>query len=1548
LVLILMFGLSTSAFAQGSITGTVNNSDMSVPADGLVSFVGFLDDTDEEIRIETCVGAGYQSGNWFDDFQNYQTEAAGNPYDYLFYNATNMEGFQLSGAIPSGSFQVENIMLAPVPWSAAPVGLGGVSVSPSTVILDWHGVAGLTYHVYRRTAPSTGSLFRIDDPSGLLTNPGVPDSFFVDVTVDGVSTYDYLIIAEDPSGNLSPHSTVFTINSGIISPPVVASIAPNTGTSNGGTPVDVLGSGFDPAGATVMFGATGVPATFITPFHLTATSPLGTMGASVDISAVNTASGLGSNILTGGFTYSPNATPVLASIGVQQTTEGIPLIFAVSASDSDGDTPILTTSVLPGSAVFVDSANGMGSFDWTPLYTEDGIYTVTFFATDAIDPLAVDSEIVTITVLESGNHAPVMVAVNDTSVAENAVLNLTIAASDVDGEIPSLSVANPPTNHTFTDQLDGTADFSFTPDFTQAGVYDVIFKAVDAALDVDSIIVQITVTDVNQLPELATIGSQGGTEDIYFSFLVSATDLDGTTPSLTTTTLPGTAIFTDSLNGNGLFEWTPLFTDAGIHTVTFYAADADYPLEVDSEVVTITIADAGNQAPELDSIGVQFVAEGDSLGLVITASDPDATIPIITAENLPLNATFTDLLDGTASFDFNPDFTQAGPYTVTFIASDGILADSEFVDITVTDGGNIAPVISAISDTTIDEGGTLVLAVTASDPDGGAVFPALSISTTLDNYDFTDDGNGNGTLTYTPDFYDAGVDSVTLFATDYGAPQQTSSVTIAITTVDINQVPVIDSIGPFGVQLGDSLVFSVTATDPTDPDTLHRVFLSAIGLPANSDFTDNGDGTGTFGFLPDVSQVGLVSVSFLAVDQGVPQLSSTLDVDINVVTVNIPPVIDSIGPQIITEGDQLTINITASDPDGPAPVIDTANAPEYSTFIDYGDGTADYIFAPDYLGGTRLTSVKITAYDGIALVSELVLIQINDAGNQVPVFEVAQVIPVLIEGDTLNLQVTAYDPDGSEVFMFADSATMPVNGSFVDSGGGVGAITFMPDYSQSGSHDFTIITYDGPVDDPATLSVTSIVNINVTDAGNQIPVLDSIGSFAIDEGEPLTFSVTAADADGTMPHLTTSVLPANAGFTDNLDGTGDFNFTPDMTQAGTHFITFYAADDSLGIDSEVVEIVVADVNQLPFVFTSGSATVNEGETLLYEVESFDADGTYPYLDCFLSGQDSLGTNMSFVDNRDGTGVLTFTPDYTQGGPPSNPATYFVVFRATDESYPEVSQTSPTVTIDVVNMNQPPELVFPDGAGPFTANEGDTVSFQVVVLDPDGTSPASLTALNMPATNATFTVLTASGYFDFYPDFTQSGSYLIRFIAVDPEAAADTQDVQIDIIEVGNQSPRFSHRPPDTVQIPLGQEYSIPVESFDPDLDSISLVAYPVIEGASWVDYGDGTGLYTIEADSIHLESVVEITFIATDHPSLATDSLITHSIVVSFLRGDVDNSTTYSLNDVDWLVGYLFREGPPPEVEISADVDADGLVNGADISYLIYFLYFHGSAPPPP
>jgi len=81
---------------------------------------------------------------------------------------------------------------------------------------------------------------------------------------------------------------------------------------------------------------------------------------------------------------------------------------------------------------------------------------------------------------------------------------------------------------------------------------------------------------------------------------------------------------------------------------------------------------AGNNPPVITSnIGNQSVEEGSTLSFMLTATDADGDSLIWTAQNLPAGATFTDNHDGTADFEWTPDFSQSGDYSgILFVVSD--------------------------------------------------------------------------------------------------------------------------------------------------------------------------------------------------------------------------------------------------------------------------------------------------------------------------------------------------------------------------------------------------------------------------------------------------------------------------------------------------------------------------------------------------------------------------------------------------------------------------------------------------------------------------------------------------------------------------------------------------------------------------------------------------------------------------------------------------------------------------------------------------------------
>lgn len=171
-----------------------------------------------------------------------------------------------------------------------------------------------------------------------------------------------------------------------------------------------------------------------------------------------------------------------------------------------------------------------------------------------------------------------------------------------------------------------------------------------------------------------------------------------------------------------------------------------------------------NLPPVLDSIGPQSVAEGSNLTFKIQATDPNGTIPALMASNLPLNTTFIDSGNGSGSFSFNPDYNQAGVYNVIFRASDGVLEDTEIVEITVSNT-NRAPVLSVDNGKTGLRNSTIIVPVISFDPDGNT--PSLSAFNLPANATFTDSLNGKGTLVFSPDNSQVGVHSnITFVATD--------------------------------------------------------------------------------------------------------------------------------------------------------------------------------------------------------------------------------------------------------------------------------------------------------------------------------------------------------------------------------------------------------------------------------------------------------------------------------------------------------------------------------------------------------------------------------------------------------------------------------------------------------------------------------------------------------------------------------------------------------------------------------------------------------------
>ena len=102
-----------------------------------------------------------------------------------------------------------------------------------------------------------------------------------------------------------------------------------------------------------------------------------------------------------------------------------------------------------------------------------------------------------------------------------------------------------------------------------------------------------------------------------------------------------------------------------------------------SYIVVFAEAPSMPHAPALQFIPDGQVVEGEQIAFVVEASDPDGTVPRLTAGPIPAGADFTDSGNGQGTFDWTPEVGQAGLYPVTFAASDSSLEDSQLVTIKV-------------------------------------------------------------------------------------------------------------------------------------------------------------------------------------------------------------------------------------------------------------------------------------------------------------------------------------------------------------------------------------------------------------------------------------------------------------------------------------------------------------------------------------------------------------------------------------------------------------------------------------------------------------------------------------------------------------------------------------------------------------------------------------------------------------------------------------------------------------------------------------------------
>ncbi|PIR91942.1 hypothetical protein COU01_04395, partial [Candidatus Falkowbacteria bacterium CG10_big_fil_rev_8_21_14_0_10_44_15] len=217
------------------------------------------------------------------------------------------------------------------------------------------------------------------------------------------------------------------------------------------------------------------------------------------------------------------------------------------------------------------------------------------------------------------------------------------------------------------------------------------FKVNDGSLDSAAATVSITVNAVND-PPFFTSSTPVTTinKNLPYAYNITAGDIDTPPANLvvTATGLPSWLILHDNHDGTATLSGTPTSFDAGTHNITIQVSDGEATAE---QSFTLTVT-ANNNAPSFSGADNQYyIGEGSSLNIALHGSDPDGDNVTYRLSNAPNGAS---LSESNGYFSWQPSYTQAGLYSITFWVTDtyGAASGQQTVSVQVNDNGDPTPI----------------------------------------------------------------------------------------------------------------------------------------------------------------------------------------------------------------------------------------------------------------------------------------------------------------------------------------------------------------------------------------------------------------------------------------------------------------------------------------------------------------------------------------------------------------------------------------------------------------------------------------------------------------------------------------------------------------------------------------------------------------------------------------------------------------------------------------------------------------------------------------
>lgn len=957
-----------------------------------------------------------------------------------------------------------------------------------------------------------------------------------------------------------------------------------------------------------------------------------------------------------------NQAPVLAVIGDQTVDEGQALTLTATATDPNaGQT--LTFSLENGASGAIPAGATInpttGAFSWTPIEAQGpGSFTFDVVVTDNGSPNLTDRETITVTVGEV-NQAPTLNTIADQTVTAGQLLSFTAVGSDADvpantltysleGTVPAGAAINPT-----------TGEVTWTPTAGQVGPHSLTVRVTDngtPALFAEQG-VSLTVSSSNQAPvavdDSFTMTAGGSLSGVPFLVKDLATGLGSSTP-LNLVDVNGTLFFTADTTGIGRELWKSDGTAAGTllvkdivggsgssspqvltnvnGTLFFFADNGVTGVELwksDGTVTgTVLVKDInpGSGSTLLSSFTPAVAAVNNTL--FFTAFDPINGVELWKSDGTEAGTVLVkDIRPGANPNNSFPDLLTVANGTLFFVANDGVsgpelwksdgtAAGTVLVQNVNPAGGFHITELEAVNGIvffTANNGnglelwksdGTVGGAIQVANLNGAIGANPRALTNLNGTLYFIATDSTSGTELWKTDGTAAGTVLVSDMNSGSGSSNATFLTAVGGKLFFRNVLPG----GDFELWVSDGTALGTTSLGGPIPDT-------ANGTPYITDVNGvayfRAGGTGNDLWKSDGTLVGTVPVGLGTAPRDLVKVGDAL---------YFSGVSSGVGRELMKVNGEANLLANDSDPEGSALTAILVSGPSNGSLTLNADGTFSY--TPNS-GFTGTDSFTYKANDG-SLDSNVATMTITVTAapvvNQAPVLNSIG-NQTIDEGQLLSFTATASDPDAGQTLTFSlengTSGLVPAGASINPT---TGTFSWTPTEAQGpGTFTFDVVVSDG------TLTASETIQVTVGEV-NQAPQLTAIGTQTVDEGQLLTFTATASDADVPVNTLTYSLqgaIPAGASINPT---TGAFTWTPTAAQIGPHSLTIRVTDNGspAQFDEETIAVTVNDINVAPTA-TNDAYTVQQNSTLIA--------GTLLMKDIFAG---ATGSFPDFLTNVNGT------------------------------------------------------------------------------------------------------------------------------------------------------------------------------------------------------------------------------------------------------------------------------------------------------------------------